>query len=108
MALAAAGLFWLAACTHGFGSAAEPSPAASLTTSSGQPDIRLLQPRAVHHATALADGRVLVTGGCTQPGCGGFDAARASEIFDPSVEEYLPGPTMLEPRASAYSTAAFC
>jgi hypothetical protein len=45
-----------------------------------------------------------VTGGCTEPGCGGFDAARASEIFDPATASFVPGPTMLEPRASGTAT----
>ena len=79
-----------------------------LPPSAGAPradlQVELLQPRAVHHATTLADGRVLVTGGCTQPGCGGFDAARASEIFSPTTKAFTPGPTMLEPRASGTAT----
>ena len=65
--------------------------------------MELLQPRAVHHATVLADGRVLVTGGCTEPGCEGFDAARASEIFNPTKAVFVPGPTM--PTMSASGTA---
>jgi hypothetical protein len=36
----------------------------------------------VHRATALRDGTVLITGGCTSPGCGGFDAARTAELVD--------------------------
>jgi hypothetical protein len=64
----------------------------------------MLVPRAVHHATALADGRVLVTGGCSEAGCGGFDAARASEIYDPDLATFVPGPTMNEARASGTAT----
>ena len=44
--------------------------------------LRLSQPRAVHRATLLQDGRVLVTGGCTEPGCGGFEAGRRAELYD--------------------------
>lgn len=67
-------------------------------------DLALLQPRAVHHATVLADGRVLITGGCTEPGCEGFEAARASEIFDPAAATFVTGPTMPAPSASGTAT----
>lgn len=104
MSLVAVGLLWLAGCSG------DPEPLVGLKSDasspapSGKSAVHLLQPRAVHHATALGDGLVLVTGGCTEPGCGGFDAARASEIFDPSAASFLPGPTMLEPRASGTAT----
>lgn len=68
---------------------------------------RTAQPRlarAVHRATTLTDGRVLITGGCTLPGCGGFDEGRASEFFDPVVQRFLPGPLMLSARASGTAT----
>ncbi len=45
-------------------------------------NVRLSQPRAVHRATSLADGTVLITGGCTQPGCAGFDSGRRADLFD--------------------------
>lgn len=64
----------------------------------------MLLPRAVHHATALSDGRVLLTGGCSEPGCGGFGAARASELYDPDLAAFVPGPTMNEARASGTAT----
>ncbi len=66
--------------------------------------LRLLQPVAVHHATKLADGRVLITGGCTLPGCGGFDAARDAQIFNPSTRHFQPGPRMLFASASGTAT----
>ncbi|MDQ3164793.1 MAG: hypothetical protein M3Q17_01290 [Actinomycetota bacterium] len=64
----------------------------------------MLQPRAVHHASTLPDGRVLITGGCTTAGCGGFPAARVSELYDPVTGRFTPGPTMLSPRASNTAT----
>lgn len=69
------------------------------------PDSSMLGlPRAVHRATTLADGRVLFTGGCSTAGCGGFDQARASELFDPETQRFSPGPEMLSPRASGTAT----
>lgn len=66
--------------------------------------LALDQPRAVHRATTLLDGRVLITGGCTQPGCEGFAAGRTSEIFDPDTRQITPGPQASEPRASGTAT----
>jgi Galactose oxidase, central domain len=75
------------------------------TVSSGVAEtLRLAQPRAVHRATLLNDGRVLITGGCTEPGCGGFDSGRASEFFDPAKRRFEPGPSMQVARASGTAT----
>ena len=45
--------------------------------------------RAVHSATTLADGRVLVVGGCSTPGCelDGAEAAVA-ELYDPETRRF--------------------
>lgn len=67
-------------------------------------ELALDRPRAVHHATTLADGRVLITGGCTEAGCGGFDAGRTSEIYNPTTETFSDGPAMAEARASDTAT----
>ncbi len=66
--------------------------------------LHLDAPRAVHHATELGDGRVLFTGGCTLPGCGGFEEGQATELFDPEDAAFTPGPTMTSPRASGTAT----
>lgn len=66
--------------------------------------LQLTQPRAVHHATELSDGRVLFTGGCTLPGCEGFDQGKVTEIFDPKTGEFRLGPAMLAPRAGGTAT----
>jgi hypothetical protein len=63
----------------------------------------LTQPRAVHRATLLQDGRVLVTGGCTEPGCGGFDAGRRAEIYD-GHHGLVADAEMATPRASDTAT----
>lgn len=65
--------------------------------------LRMTQPRAVHRATLLRDGRVLVTGGCTEPGCGGFDAGRRAELYV-GDRGLVPDAEMATPRASGTAT----
>src|SRR5262245_8550548 len=75
--------------------------------STGPPDdgdgLSLTQPRAAHRATLLDDGRVLITGGCTEPGCEGFDAGRTSDLFDPAAGVST-GPSMATARTSGTAT----
>jgi N-acetylneuraminic acid mutarotase len=46
------------------------------------------QSRSSHAATRLADGRVLVTGGCADDPC------RSAEIYDPATNRWTPAATM--------------
>jgi hypothetical protein len=95
--LAAAALpLLLVGCTDDPGGP-DPRPAASASA------LRLSEPRAVHRATALADGRVLITGGCTEPGCGGFEEGRRAELYD-AATGLVPGSVMATPRASGTAT----
>jgi hypothetical protein len=109
MAISLVALFAVTSCAgddQGAGTPSTPSSPSQLATmpSEGMQLLTLGEPRAAHRATLLDDGRVLITGGCTEPGCGGFDAGRASEIFDPTNRQLEPGPSMQVPRASGTAT----
>lgn len=67
-------------------------------------EISLGVPRAVHRATTLTDGRVLFTGGCTTPGCGGVDSGARSALFD-AASKITAGPSLHQPRLSHTATA---
>lgn len=100
----------LTACTAGDGmtrssGATGSHPQQARESSVGVMALTLGEPRAVHRATLLDDGRVLITGGCTAPGCGGFDAGRASEFFDLTNDQFDSGPSMRVARASGTATS---
>ena len=74
--------------------ASSPAPSPLPTAASG---LRLIQvgsmavPRAVQTSTRLADGRVLVAGGCTDAGCNlGSAGGATAEIFDPRTRAFKP------------------
>jgi hypothetical protein len=100
VAAALIGLVVLIAGSCTSSSDGEEHPPSSTLEGSG---LHLVEPRAVHRATVLEDGRVLITGGCTQPGCGGFDEGRRAELYVPGGE-IEPGPVMASPRASGTAT----
>lgn len=58
--------------------------------------------RAAHQATLLADGRVLITGGCARTGCSPF--LRSVELFDPAGRRFVPASAMSIPRVSHTAT----
>jgi hypothetical protein len=62
---------------------------------------QLAHPRVAHRATALLDGRVLVTGGEVEDG--GYLTA-TTEIFDPATDTISAGPSMLLPRRDHTAT----
>lgn len=57
---------------------------------------RMAMRRAVHTATALADGRILLAGGCTLDSCEGVTAT--TELLDPVTGTVEAGPDMLQAR----------
>src|SRR5262249_54144419 len=60
--------------------------------------------RAAHTATPLADGRVLIAGGCADAGCPSASAAPGSEFYVPG-SGFVAGPPMLTPRQGHTATA---
>ena len=73
---------------------AAPSPAA--------PNV----PRAVHTATLLASGDVLLVGGCAVDGCELDERGATTEIFDAKTHLFRPGPPLRRPRDGHGSSPA--
>jgi Kelch motif len=73
-----------ASCAGGL-AAATPLPAGKLV-----PGARMSTPRAAQTETALADGSVLLAGGCTNAGCElGSPESDTAEIFDPVTNRFV-------------------
>jgi hypothetical protein len=81
-----------------FAHAAGPavSPGQSRIVETATPTIA----RMAHTATPLADGRILVAGGFTDPA----QAAHSAELYDPGQRRFVPLPRMIVPRHSHSST----
>lgn len=94
--LVAALLVVVGGCT---GQSPLPPPSAAPMPVSAQP----LRPRAAHTATLLADGRVLIAGGCAVDGCRTSEVEPSSEFYVPG-RGFMPGPPMLHPRSSHTAT----
>ncbi len=90
----------LAGCTTDTTSPPGP-PDPAPTRSDAALDIGL--PRAVHRATPLPDGSVLLTGGCSADGCEGVAAAATSEVVAPDGTAAV-GPAMSVGRVSHTAT----
>ena len=88
----------------GCGSPAPPRPAPSAPHKT-QEALMMAVPRAVHTATSLPDGRVLIAGGCVRDGCEGTPEGGRSELFNPRTRTFVPGPALAEPRVGHTATA---
>jgi hypothetical protein len=79
----------------------DPPPASETSASTGsfQPTGSLAAPRALHTATLLPDGRVLVVGGGTWDGA----LASSAELWNPATGSFGPAAPPIEPRV--YHTA---
>jgi hypothetical protein len=62
-----------------------------------------LRARAAHTATLLADGRVLVVGGCASDGCTTAEGAPESEYYVPG-RGFTAGPDLVQPRQGHSAT----
>ena len=72
-----------------------------LVVSSGspvQPVGSLSVPRAVHTATLLPTGRVLIAGGCAVDGCEPDARGSTTELFNPGTGRFEPGPRLTRAR----------
>lgn len=78
----------------------DPAGPAEVAPSTG---LHLLQSRAAHRAVSLPDGSVLLLGGCTLPGCGGFEEGRVAEIYRAGAG-FVPGPELSVGRAGMTAT----
>ena len=63
----------------------------------------MTEPRYLHTATLLADGRVLVIGGCNNTGTSG---AASAEIYNPATNAWVPTPEHERPALLPYGHAA--
>ena len=68
------------------------------------PGPALSVPRAVHTATLLVGGKVLIAGGCTTGTCELADEGASTELFDPARGRFEPGPRMTRPRVGHTAT----
>jgi Kelch motif/Galactose oxidase, central domain len=68
------------------------------------PGPSLSVPRAVHTATLLKSGKVLIAGGCTRGTCEVAAEGATTELFDPARNRFEPGPRMTHPRVGHTAT----
>jgi hypothetical protein len=90
--------FALAGCSAGHAPAPGDGPARPAST------VELRLPRAVHTATLLSDGRVLVAGGCTRPSCEMAPDGASAELYAPTTGSFRPTGGMRTERSGHTAT----
>ena len=89
----------LAACGSQSGADAEPGAShPSETRATGGVEMRVA--RAAHSAVGLADGRVLLIGGCVRDSCDAGPDSSTVDMFDPQRGRFTPGGALLQARVS--------
>ncbi|MCY7314001.1 MAG: kelch motif-containing protein [Pseudoxanthomonas sp.] len=98
------------ACMAGAACHAQPAAAPVAGLDKPDTDLRVIpatqmpSPRAAHSATKLADGRVLIAGGCAADGCEEGIAGDAI-LFDPATGVFSPTGALLQPRVGHRAVA---
>jgi hypothetical protein len=69
-----------------------------LLSAGGAPPLSLTVPRAAHTATLLANGQVLLAGGCSADSCELDARGATTELFDPATRSFRAGPRLSVPR----------
>lgn len=102
-------LLMAATCMATTACRAEHAPRAATARSAGAtpaigPAMTMPSPRAAHSSTRLADGRVLLAGGCTADGCEEGIAGDAV-LFDPTTGAFSPAGMLRQPRVGHRAVA---
>jgi len=88
----------IVALTAGLHPEVQAAPATPIHALSAHPIAPMSAPRASHSATLLADGSVLIAGGCVTDGC---DAkTTTTERYDPRRAAFVPSGSMTDRRSS--------
>jgi hypothetical protein len=71
----------------------------------GVPSTQMTVPRAVHTATPLPSGKVLLAGGCSRDSCETDERGTTTELFDPATNRFERGPSMSVERVGHLAAA---
>src|SRR5688500_9662513 len=89
----------VAACGSPSGVGAEPTDAVADPKADASA-LTMRVARASHSAVAVADGRVLLIGGCVRESCEAGADSSTVDVFDPRTKRFAHAGTLLTPRVS--------